>query len=730
MRKLLWLVLTVLALGVVLQTRAADASSEPNWEFESLTDQGEFIYDFANGIASTDKGGRVKRGSTILTANRLSINQKTGWATAEGTVTLERDGAMWKGEKVEYNFQTKQFKADEFRTGYNPFYASGFALAGDGTNEVYTAYYGTLTTDDVEDPGYKIKAKSLTIVPGKYIEARGATVYLGAVPVFYWPYYKRHLDRHPNNIVLTPGYRSLDGPYLLTTYNWYASTNLDGSVHIDYRQKRGVGGGPDFKYNLGKFGVGEFKYYATRDDDPRLDAVRQPLSDFRDRISFNHQVNIRSNFFAQASVRWQSDEYMIRDFFETEYEQNIQPITFLESAYFWRNFSLSAYAQPQVNDFFDTVERLPEIKLTGLRQQLGVSPIYYETESSAGYYRRQFGHNLLPEFAASRADTYHQLTLPQTYMGWLNFTPRVGGRFTHYSETEGLGTTLVDENRAVFNTGAEVSFKVSKLWKDAESKFFEIDGLRHILEPSVNYVYVPTPNVEPRQLPQFDYLSPSFELVPIEYPDFNSIDAIDAQNVFRFGMRNKLQTKRDGQLDNILNWEVFTDWRLNPRRAQGTFADLFSDLDLKPKRWLVLNSQLRYSLDNGWFRQAYHTATFKPNNRWSLSLGHRYLRDDPALLGPNSGHNLLSSVFYYRLNENWAARVSHHFEARDGVLEEQYYTLYRDMRSWTSALTFRVRHGRLGQQDDYTIAVTFSLKAFPRFGLGSDDVAPSYLIGG
>ncbi|HEY1173543.1 MAG TPA: LPS assembly protein LptD [Verrucomicrobiae bacterium] len=729
MRKLLWLVLTVLALGMVQVGYAAE-SATTNWEFESLTDKGEFSYDLANGIASTEKGGRVKRGPTILTANRLSLNQKTGWATAEGAVVLEHEGAMWRGEKLEYNFLTKQLKAEEFRTGYNPFYASGFSLAGDGTNEVYTAYYGTLTTDDVEDPGYKIKAKSLTIVPGKYIEAKSATVYLGDVPVFYWPYYKRHLDRHPNNIVLTPGYRSLYGPYMLTTYNWYGNTNLDGSVHVDYRQKRGVGGGPDFKYNLGKFGIGEFKYYATRDEDARLNAINQPLSDFRDRISFNHQLNLRTNFFAQASVRYQSDEFMIRDFFEEEYEKNIQPITFLETGYFWRNFSLSAYAQPQVNDFFDTVERLPEIKLAGMRQQLGDLPLYYETESTAGYYRRQFGHNLFNEFQASRADTYHQITLPQTYFGWLNFTPRAGGRFTHYSETDGFGSTLEEENRGVFNTGAEVSFKVSRLWKESQNKFFQVDGLRHIMEPSINYVYVPTPNAEPRELPQFDYLQPSFELTPIDFPDFNSVDSIDAQNVFRFGWRNKLQTKREGQLENLVNWALYTDWRLNPRNGQGTFADLFSDLDLKPRNWLVLNSELRYSLDNGWFRQAYHTATFKPGSRWSLSLGHRYLRDDPVLFGPNSGHNLLSSVLYYRLNENWAARISHHFEARDGQLEEQYYTLYRDMRSWTTALTFRVRQGRFGQEDDYTIAVTFSLKAFPRFGLGSDDVSPSYLIGG
>jgi hypothetical protein len=41
------------------------------------------------------------------------------------------------------------------------------------------------------------------------------------------------------------------------------------------------------------------------------------------------------------------------------------------------------------------------------------------------------------------------------------------------------------------------------------------------------------------------------------------------------------------------------------------------------------------------------------------------------------------------------------------------------MRSWTAALVFRITEGP-AQPTDFTVALTFSLKAFPRFGLGSD----------
>jgi hypothetical protein len=63
------------------------------------------------------------------------------------------------------------------------------------------------------------------------------------------------------------------------------------------------------------------------------------------------------------------------------------------------------------------------------------------------------------------------------------------------------------------------------------------------------------------------------------------------------------------------------------------------------------------------------------------------------------------------------------------VLEEQYYTIYRDFRSWTGALTFRLRENRNGP-DDFAVAFTFNLKAFPRFKLGQDRDTPGFLLGG
>ena len=708
---------------------AARAQDEESFKVENLSPESQLAYDNEHHIFEWTRGVRIQYGDATLTADRVTLQELTGQVTAEGHVLLRRDKQLWSGDRIEYNFKTRQIQAAQFKIGAAPFYAAGVGLSLDQSNQVYTATDGYLTTDDSAEPALRIRAKQLKIVPGQYIEAHDAVLYHGTVPLMYFPYYKRNLYRHPNNWVLTPGYRSLYGPYLLTTYNWQVNDRFSAYVDLDYRQKRGFAGGPGVTYSLDRWGSGDLATYFTHDDKPGNDPAGKPIMDENRRwVYWTHQATIRTNLTAKIALREQSDPYVVRDFFETEYRKNIQPSSYLELNQLGSNFSLNVLAQPQINDFFETAERLPDVKLTGVRQQLGVSPFYYESESSVGYFRYRFSDGVTPGYEAFRADSFHQLVWPLNYFGWLNVTPRVGGRFTHYSEASGAGARTREEDRWVFNTGAEISTKASRTWTGVHNRFWEVDGLRHIIEPSINYVFVPSPNKLPPQLPQFDQQLDSFRLLPIDYPDYNAIDSIDSQNVMRLGLRNKLQTKRQGVVENLAHWALYSDWRLSPRPDQKTFADLYSDLDFKPRNWLTLTSETRYDIGNGRWNEANHYATFQPNYVWSYAIGHRYLRNQP-IYGPLYGNNLITSRLTYRLNENYAFRMSHHFEARDGVMEEQYYTLYRDLRSWTTAITFRIRDNRSGPKD-FTVAITFSLKAFPRFGLGTDRETPSLLLGG
>ncbi len=713
---------------------------------ESLDDRGGGSFDLKSGVAAYTNGAIVRYEDASLTADTIQLFQESGEVIAQGDVVILRDGMqLWRGDRISYNFRTRVMTTPAFRAGHPPYFISGSNLVTVPTNNAYIATNGTFTTDDRAEPGFRIRARTIIIVPGEYVEARHAIAYVGDRPVMYFPYYHKALGRHPNNYDFLAGYRSSWGPFLLNTYNWYWNERLNGAVHLDLRGERGLAGGPDVKWHDPTFGEGMLRYYYAHDIDPeKVFGFRTPDED-RQRVLFQEQIRMRPNLTLKSVVAYQSDPFIIRDFFESEYHDNVQPKSFFEANQQWPNWSLNGIAQFRVNDFQETVERLPDVKLTGLRQQIAATPLYYESESSVGYFRHLFpdetnlfSPSLTNAFGATRADTYHQILLPWTFFGWLNVVPRVGQRLTYYSEANERGGVTDEQFRSVFNTGAEVSWKASRLYRQAESEFLDVNGLRHILEPSINYVFVPDPDDRPRSLPQFDSELPSSRLLPIDFPDYNSIDSIDSQQTFRFGLRNKLQTKREGRIDNLLNWAVYTDWRLMPHHSikttsgalvtpgQHTLSDIYSDLDFKPRSWVTFSSETRYSTHLGKFREANHTLTIQPGEDWSLALGHRYRIDTPEL---GHGNDLISGTIYYRLNENWGVRISEHFEARDSVLEYQYYTIYRDFRSWTGALTFRVRDDRVGPTD-YSVAFTFSLKAFPRYGVGDDTVKPSKLIGG
>lgn len=684
-----------------------------------------------NGVVTATDGIIVAYENAILTADKVTFirdeNKKdTGEVIAEGRVRIQRGDQIWTGKKISYNFVTGHMAAETFRTGQPPFFVAGVSLDANVDTGVYTGYGITMTTDDYENPAQKVEASSVGIIPDDYAEVYSATLKIGKVPILWLPYMKRSLKTHPSFFTIFPGYSGRYGAYGLGAYHWSYGSDLDAAVRLDYRSKRGIGTGADLNYDLGRAGHGDFSYYWTDDHDAGLDANGDVIDPRRQRFRLFHEAQIDPSFTARAMVRYQNDEYIVRDFFEDEYRENVQPSSWLELHKAWSNFSLNTLAQPQLNGFQETVERLPDVKFSAHRQQLWELPLYYESETDAGWFRRRFTDNLQPSYSAFRGDSFHQIVWPNMFFGWLNVMPRVGGRFTYYSEAEGDGATTSEQTRGVFNTGMEVTTKASRLWPGVESKFWDVDGLRHIIQPAINYVYVPQPSVRPPLLPQFDYELDSIRLLPIEFPDYNSIDSIDSQNTLRLGLFNKLQTHRNDHLANIVQWNAYTDWRLDKQPGQSTFADLFSELDFAPREWLLLTSEVRLDVQDPELLEANHYLTFTPESNWSWSIGHRFMRDDPVR--GIVGNNLLINRMYYKLNENWGLSTYQYFDIEESRLQEHTYSIYRDLRSWTGALSFRFREDDL-RGEDFTVAFVFSLKAVPSVKLGDDRLNSTRLFG-
>ncbi len=112
---------------------------------------------------------------------------------------------------------------------------------------------------------------------------------------------------------------------MLNTYTWYLNDAVDGKIHLDYREKRGVGAGPDLNLHLGQWGEADFKYYYLHDQDPNNGTGTNSFANLgaipenRQRFYLDYQATPFTNLNLKALVNYQSDPLVLHDFFEGDY---------------------------------------------------------------------------------------------------------------------------------------------------------------------------------------------------------------------------------------------------------------------------------------------------------------------------------------------------------------------------------------------------------------------------
>jgi hypothetical protein len=267
-----------------------------------------------------------------------------------------------------------------------------------------------------------------------------------------------------------------------------------------------------------------------------------------------------------------------------------------------------------------------------------------------------------------------------------------------------------DKYRTVFNGGVEASFKLSRAWEEVQSRALGLDGLRHVIQPFTNFSWVSDNGPDPKEILQFDRFEPSTQLRPIDFPQFTSIDSIDHWTVWRVGVRNRLQTRRDDLTVSWLDLETYVDVNFDNPYDRTQYSNLFNKLRFTPLPWaaLVINSQLP-AFDKG-FTEVNTNIVVQPVANFQLSLGHRYLNQDPFF----SNSSLFVVGGYYRLNDNWGFGIQEQYEATTHIIEQQRYSIYRDLTSWVASFGAVVRDN--GGVKEYGVLLTFTLKAFPKFG--------------
>lgn len=730
---------------------------------------------YVNRIAIAEGDVSIQRDGTSVYADYAEYRLDGRVCILIGHVRIYRDGRLILADRATYHLDSGKIETEKFDGSQLPFLFSGERANAPGKDQPITLNEAVLTTHDSERPDYHLRARTVVIYPDDRVVYKNVRLYLGQVPILYFPYFVSSINQPAESgFTVTPGQSSTAGLFLLTKYGFPLTNALTGQLQLDYRTKRGFAPGLNFYYRPARAdrkprsnalltglvdsdedsrastpqeraaGISReirsaeqsrLLTYFIEDQDPNLNRTglpRDPIGKGRYRIAAQSLHFFNDDFTFKLNATKLSDRYLLEDFFRRDVVSNPQPDS--QANLNWRHdrFVISFVTRVQLNDFFDVTERLPELAVEFKRQEIADLGIFYEGETSAANLRRNFASDGInrPDYSFFRFDTFHQFTAPRTFFGWLSVVPRAGVRLTYYSKSA-ASQSIADQLeqttfnaaqapapipavatagqlwRPLVNLGVESSFKLTRVF-NVQSRALGLDRLQHVVQPYVNFSYVENLNKQSRVPLPADRRQPTTALEPLDFPQFSAIDSIQPMAVARVGVRQRFQTKRDALTFNWLELDSYFQRNIRNPYDRAVTSNFFQAVRFRPVPWMALAVDTQFPLANRGFTEVNTAVRFMPAANAEFEIGHRFLNKNPFF--PDS--SLLTYRAYYRIDENWAVGASGRYEFDDRTLENQTYTIYRDLTSFVGSFSAVVNNNR--RVNDVGFILTFTLKDLPR----------------
>jgi len=664
----------------------------------------------------------ITRGTDSISADYAEVDTATEQVSARGNLSIEYGGNTWEGNEATYNFKTGVGDFGAFQAYAPPYHIT--ATDSRRISPQMMELKGVmLTTCDPDAAEYSVRASSATLENNETLRAKNVRFHLGPVPVFWFPYVKANADSFAN-FEFTPGLSSDMGAFLLTTYNYPLNDVFTTHTHFDVREKRGIGVGEDVSWKdpNGSDYEGKVRLYYANDRKPWHDENQRKIrEDFieNDRywLHLDDRHNLTDRDYLITTLNYVSDPWILEDFFDDEYQKNVQPENRITLSHRGDNYTAGVTLNARLNDVYDNVNRLPEVFFNMNRQQILNTPLYYEDKNTLSSLEKVFGdYKNLDSYDAFRFDSYHMIYWPTRQFGFLSLVPRGGYRGTYFSKTreqssitnvvaitneigDVTGTTnqiedLVLDGSAVWRNlpelGMETSFKAFGDLYHGPTGIGDDEDLRHIAEPYADYTLRFEPNVLPEELWQFD-----------------SIDALDKRNDLTLGMRNYLQTKRGGSSHNLIYADVFTTLLLEPEEGQETLNEIGFRSELRPWRWLSWDFAGAFDTVESEIRTFNTQVELRSPEIVTFGVDYRFDKD----LRDQVAGDL--SLFP---EQRWSGRFYARMDLKESKLEEYSGYLVHRTRCLGIGLGLRVRpeDGPDGD-DNYTVWFRIWPLAFPGF---------------
>ncbi|MCL1856167.1 MAG: LPS export ABC transporter periplasmic protein LptC [Kiritimatiellaeota bacterium] len=650
----------------------------------------------------------VRSGVKEMHAEKVRYNLKTRVAEAEGRVVVrDPDGSEMSGESLSINMLERMAEVSEVEGFHAPFRVR--ARHGGMSNSVYVAE-GVSFTTCTNAPGhehYVVEANRIQLRADKDLKAWGAVPYVFGAPVFYLPYFYRSMGEQ-YGLRFEPGYRSKWGPYLLSSHRLPLYEDMAGRAvmlrtSLDARTLRGFAVGERLELYGKEYGEGSVGVYGLRDTYNRIDPRVESRDRYRVKLQYHVALSERDRIDVQGYGM--SDPLVMYDFFEREYEKMPQPENVAAYTHTGDDFLGGLAMRPRLNTFYAQTAQMPEAWVNVNRQEVLGTGLYYESQNTAGYYRKTFGDRawtnalnmtMFEPYEAGRADTAHQMTYPLRVAEFVSLVPRAAYRATFYSASRDAEERTGGGVRSVYETGASASFKLSSAWAGSDGTPW-----RHVMEPYADYTYRRVVHYEPERLYAFD-----------------ATDGLDDANQTSLGVRHAWQYREDGRTRDIARLDVNTVMLMNPDAGERYFPRHRYLAEYRPFRTLRMRSDGEYNTAaKSWDSVTY--SLWSAYRRYRLTTDFSHLSTRRTGFDRDSNHIAVSWTM--PLTAAWDINAFHRYEISQRHTQEIGGYLQRNLDCIAMRLTASVLPSYRDvtarrQNADYRVGFTMWLTHFPPFG--------------
>jgi len=525
----------------------------------------------------------------------------------------------------------------------------------------------------------------------KIFRGRRMVLHVEDVPIFYLPYIQGDPEDPLGPLeALSFKYNDIFGFQFYSTFNVYDLLGIDPipgtrwRLFLDYLSKRGPAAGTEYDFaGSDLFGIPNhyqgllkaYGIYDTGDDILGGDrgrfaflapGTRVPIDhpDWRGRLFGRLNVlDLPAGFLFQGQLSLLSDRGFHEQYFNQEFVNGLDQDTYGYLKQQQNQWAWSILVEPRLHDWFTSTEWLPRADYFLLGQKLLDNWFTYNLWANAGYGRLRPTEE--PSFAygptdrrvdTGRFDVIQELSLPLA-VGPFKVVPYVVGDITYYTED------LFGDDQARFygGGGARASLPFSRLYPDACSELFNLNGVFHKIVVSGNY-YHAVSDTSMFRLPQLDRLNddatdqalrdirvrqlelnPEFGAFLISSPIFDPqlyalrrlilsrIDTRDDIEVLQLGLRQRWQTKRGFPGNqHIIDWMTLDlQGSIFPHSDRDSFGETVGILEYD---WIWNIGDRTALVSNGWFepvedgpRVFNFGATLNRPDRTSLYLGYRHI---------------------------------------------------------------------------------------------------------